>query len=267
MDPFAIAALLLLGAFTGFAAGLLGIGGGMLMVPFMIMLLTRIGFDAGQVVKVAIATSLTTIMFTSMSSVRAHHRLGSVRWDVVQALAPGILLGSLLAAQLAGIVPGSLLGGFFGAFLGFSAIRMLWSRPTTVAGTLPGAAGMFGAGAGIGVLSALLGAGGGFITVPFLTQRGVSIQSAVACSAACGFPIALAGTVGYMWAGRGLAFPPGTVGYVYLPALACIAVASVLTAPLGARWANSIGTKALRRVFALLLLALSVYMLGRSLAG
>jgi uncharacterized membrane protein YfcA len=267
MDPFVIAALLVLGAFTGFAAGLLGIGGGMLMVPFMTMLMARIGFDADQVVKVAIATSLATIVFTSMSSVRAHQRLGAVRWDVVAALAPGIVLGSLLGAQLAGVVPGRLLGGFFGVFLGFSAVKTLSSRPSAVQGALPGTAGMVGAGTGIGMLSALLGAGGGFITVPFLTRRGVPIQSAVACSAACGFPIALAGTLGYMWAGRGLPFPGGTIGYVHLPALACISAASVLTAPMGARIAHALGTAALRRVFAALLFALSAYMLLRSIRG
>jgi uncharacterized membrane protein YfcA len=267
MDPFVIAALLLLGASTGFAAGLLGIGGGMLMVPFMTMLLGRIGFDADQAVKVAIATSRATIVFTSISSVRAHQRLGAVRWDVVGALAPGILAGSLFGAQLAGLVPGRLLGGFFGVFLGFSAVATLSAKPSAALGALPGAGGMLGAGAGIGVLSALLGGGGGFVTVPFLARRGVRMQSAVACSAACGFPIALAGTLGYVWAGRGLPLPGGTVGYVHLPALACISVASVLTAPLGARAAHTLGTAALRRVFAALLFALSAYMLVRSMRG
>ena len=119
MDPLIVAGLLVLGAFTGFAAGLLGIGGGMLMVPFMTMMLERIGFPADQVVKVAIATSLTTIVFTSMASVRAHHRRGAVRWDAVRSLAPGILVGSLIGAQIAGAIPGKALGLCFGLFLGF----------------------------------------------------------------------------------------------------------------------------------------------------
>lgn len=267
MDLPVIAALLLLGAFTGFAAGLLGIGGGMLMVPFMSMLLARIGFPAEQIVKVAIATSLTTIVFTSMSSVRAHHRRGAVRWDVVRSLAPGILVGSLLGAQVAGLVPGRLLGAFFGLFLGFSATKMLAGKPPVAEGQLPGAAGMFGMGNVIGVLSAVLGAGGGFLTVPFLVKRSVPMQHAVASSAACGFPIALAGTLGYMWAGRHLDLPAGTIGYVYLPALLCISAASVMTAPLGAKVAHSLPTLTLKRIFAALLLMLAVYMLYRSIIG
>jgi uncharacterized membrane protein YfcA len=267
MDLLLVAALLVLGAFTGFAAGLLGVGGGMMMVPFMTLVLARIGFDADQGVKVAIATSLTTIVFTSISSVRAHQRRGAVRWDIVRSLAPGILVGSLLGAQLAGAVPGRLLAAFFGLFLGFSALRMLSARTPAVLGTLPGAAGMFGAGTGIGVLSALLGAGGGFITVPFLARRAVAIQSAVGSSAACGFPIALAGTIGYMWAGRDLPLPAGTIGYVYLPALACLSAASVLTAPWGARAAHALGTSTLRRMFAALLGALAAYMIGHAAVG
>ena len=267
MDPLLIAALLLPGAFTGLAAGLLGIGGGMLMVPFMTMLLGRLGFPIDLVVKVAIATSLTTIVFTSVSSVRAHHRRGAVRWDVVRSLAPGILVGTLVAAQLAGAVPGRVLAAFFGLFVGWSALRMFSSRPPKPERELPGAPGMWAAGTVIGALSALLGAGGGFLTVPFLVRSNVPIQQAVASSAACGFPIALAGTVGYMWAGRGLELPAGTIGYVYLPALACISIASVFTAPLGARLAHSLPTATLKRVFAVLLGSLAVYMVWRAAAG
>lgn len=262
MDPLLIAALLLLGACTGFVAGLLGIGGGMLMVPFMTMLLARTGVPAADVVKVAIATSLATVAFTSLSSVRAHHARGAVRWDLVRGLAPGILLGSLAGAQIAGAVPGRVLAAFFGLFIGYSALKMLGGRAAQVAGTAPGTGGMFAAGSGIGVLSALLGAGGGFITVPYLARRGVGIQAAVASSAACGFPIALAGTLGYAWAGRHLPMPSGTVGYVYLPALAVISMASMLTAPFGARVAHALPQGSLRRVFAALLLALAAYMLG-----
>jgi uncharacterized protein len=266
MDPLLVAALLLLlGAFTGFAAGLLGIGGGMLMVPFMTMLLTAKGFPADQIVKVAIATSLTTIVFTSMSSVRAHHRRGAVRWDVVRSLAPGILVGSLLGAQLAGALPSRLLGALFGLFLGFSALKMILGKPPAPEGTLPGTPGMIGIGALVGVLSALFGAGGAFLTVPFLSRRNVPIQSAVASSAACGFPIALAGTVGYIWAGRHLSMPSGTIGYIHLPSLAFISLASVFTAPWGARVAHAIPTATLKRLFSGLLFALGAYMLGRAL--
>jgi uncharacterized membrane protein YfcA len=259
------AALLLLGACTGFAAGLLGIGGGMLMVPFLSMALDAIGFPHDEAVKVAIATSLTTIVFTSVSSVRAHHARGAVRWDVVHALAPGILAGSLLASQLAHAVPGRVLAACFGLFIGWSALRMISSRPPAPERVLPGSAGMLVAGGVIGALSALLGAGGAFMTVPFLTRRNVPMISAVASSAACGFPIAAAGAIGYAWAGRDLPFPAGTVGYLYLPALACISAASVITAPWGARVAHTMPTKWLRGLFAGLLLSLAAYMITRAL--
>ncbi|MFZ9406255.1 MAG: sulfite exporter TauE/SafE family protein [Burkholderiaceae bacterium] len=267
MDAFTIALLLALGAFAGFAAGLLGIGGGMLMVPFMTMLLSAQGFAAEQVIKVAIATSLTTIAFTSISSVRAHHRRGAVRWDAARALAPGILLGSLVAAQFAGALPGRLLALFFGLFLGFSALKMLGGKPPQAEGSLPSSAGMFGMGSVIGALSAVLGAGGGFLTVPFLVKRSVPMQQAVATSAACGFPIALAGAAGYVVSGWNADLPSATLGYIYLPALAAISIASVFTAPLGARVAHALPTQTLKRVFAALLLALALYMLFKAWEG
>ncbi len=267
MTPILVAALLVLGAFTGVAAGLLGIGGGMLMVPFMTMLLDHIGFPRDEVVKVAIATSLTTIVFTSASSVRAHHARGAVRWDIVRSLAPGILAGSLLAAQLAHAVPGRALAAFFGLFIGWSALKMVTGKPPAPERTLPGTPGMAAAGGAIGALSALLGAGGAFLTVPFLVRRNVPMITAVASSAACGFPIALAGALGYAWAGRALPMPAGTVGYVYLPALAAISVASMATAPLGARFAHRLPTRTLRRIFAGLLAVLAAYMISRALRG
>ncbi|MFZ4759000.1 MAG: sulfite exporter TauE/SafE family protein, partial [Burkholderiaceae bacterium] len=186
MDPLLIVALLALGAFAGFMAGLLGVGGGMMMVPFMTMALDAMAFPPDSVVKVAIATSLTTIVFTSISSVRAHQQRGSVRWDIVAALAPGILLGSLLAAQLAHRMPGRLIAAGFATFIGWSAVRMISAKPPSVDRVLPGAAGMFGAGTVIGGLSALLGAGGAFMTVPFLARRNVPMLTAVGSSAACG---------------------------------------------------------------------------------
>ncbi len=266
MDPALIAALLVLGAFTGVAAGLLGIGGGMLLVPFMSITLDSIGVPHDEVVKVAIATSLTTIVFTSASSVRAHHARGTVRWRIVGSLAPGILIGSLLAAQAAHVVPGRAMAAFFGLFIGWSALRMLFGRLPTPDRPLPGAGSMAAAGAGIGALSALLGAGGAFMTVPFLARRGVPMLVAVGSSAACGFPIALAGAAGYAWAGRDAALPDA-IGYIHLPALACISVASMATAPLGARFAHALPTAHLKRIFSVLLLSLAAYMMTRAVRG
>ncbi len=267
MDIFLIVAFLALGALTGFAAGLLGIGGGMVLVPFVTMLLAAKGFPAEHVVKVAIATSLATILFTSVSSVRAHAQRGAVRWDIAKTLAPGILVGALAGAQVAASLRSSWLAVGFGVFVGLMATRMLRQRPARAGRALPGAPGRFAAGTVIGAAGAILGAGGGFVTVPFLTRANVRIHEAVATSAACGFPIALAGALGYAWAGRGLEMPAGTVGYLYLPALASIVATSVLTAPLGARAAHAMPVERLRRVFAALLYALASYMLWKGLRG
>lgn len=267
MDLTTILLLLLLGAGTGFLAGLLGIGGGMIMVPFVTMVLEHQGFVGDQVVKVAIATSLTTILFTSISSVRAHHRRGGVLWPVAALLAPGIVVGAFAGAQIAGALRGALLAAFFGSFIAWAGTRMLLPdrdvRRATATG-LPDRAGMFGMGAVIGAFSALLGAGGAFLTVPFLIGRGVRAQQAVGTSAACGFPIAAAGTLGYVLAGLRVPLPAGTVGFVYLPALFAIAAASVLTAPLGARAAHALPTASLKKVFACTLYLLAAYMLWKA---
>src|SRR5690606_29754781 len=225
------------------------------------------GFPTEQIVKVAIATSLTTILFTSLSSVRAHARRGAVRWDIAKTLAPGIVLGSLAGAQIAAALRGRVLAVGFGVFLGLTATRMLFKGQASARRALPGNAGRFGMGTLIGLLSAIVGAGGAFITVPFLTRANVKIHEAVATSAACGFPIALAGTLGYVYAGWGLQLPAGTAGYIYVPALASIVAPSVLTAPLGARVAHAMDVGRLRTLFALLLYALAAYMLWKGLYG
>ncbi len=263
MDLTLIALLLALGAMTGFAAGLLGIGGGMLLTPFLTLILSTQNFPEQHVVHVAIATSLATILFTSISSVRAHHQRGAVLWKVVWAVAPGILVGALIGAQIAGRLPTFWIATIFALFVGFSALQMLRDRKPHAARQLPGAAGMFGAGNGIGLISSLVGAGGGFISVPFMVWCNVKIHNAVATSAALGFPIAAAGTVGYIIAGwntPGLPGLPQTLGFIYLPALITVVTTSVLTAPLGAKVAHSMDTKPLKRIFALVLFVLASYM-------
>ncbi len=254
--------LLLLGAGTGFLAGLLGIGGGMLMVPVMTLLFTVKGFPSQHVVKMAVATSLATICFTSLASVRAHHLHGAVRWQSVRQLAPGILLGSYLGSWLATLLPSRALALLFALFVGFSATQMLLDRKPAPTRQLPRAPGMAIAGSGIGALSGMVGAGGGFITVPFMTWCNVAIHHAVATSAALGFPIAVAGTLSYVINGLGVAdLPSGAFGYLYVPALVVISLASVLMAPVGARTAHRLEVRQLKRAFALLLYALAAYML------
>lgn len=263
-----VAELLLLGSFAGFMAGLLGIGGGMLMVPFMTLLLTLEGFPAELTVKIAVATSLATICFTSISSVWAHQARGAVRWSIVKLLAPGIVVGSLLGAQLAKALPVQVLALLFAAFVSFSATQMLVGRRPEPTRQLPGGAGLFGAGGAIGLLSALVGAGGAFVSVPFMTRCNVPIHHAVGSSAALGFPIALAGTLGYVIAGRDLqGLPAGTLGFVYLPALVVISLASVITAPLGARAAHALDMRQLKKVFAAMLYGLAAYMLYKGLTA
>ena len=197
LDPLLIAELVVLGLCTGFLAGLLGIGGGMLMVPFITIILSGRGVAPDLAVKMAIATSMATIIFTSISSVRAHHKRGSVRWDIVKRLAPGIVLGSALASMgVFALLKGTWLALFFAAFVSFSATQMLLDKKPKPTRTLPGTAGQLGAGGVIGFLSGLVGAGGGFVSVPFMTWCNVALHTCIGTSAAIGFPIAVAGAAG-----------------------------------------------------------------------
>lgn len=264
MDIVLIISLLAVGGVVGFLAGLLGIGGGMSMVPFMVMLFEARSFPPGEVIKIAIATSLAVNLFTSISSVRAHHRHGAVRLDLLWAMGGGALVGTFLGASAAGALKDSFLAGFFGLFVGYSAWQMLKGKKPKPGRGVPGRLGLGLVGAGIGFISSLLGAGGGFLTIPFLTWCNVSMHHAVATSAGLAFPIALGGLVGYVLAGQSVAnLPVGSVGYIYLPALASLASASVLTAPWGARVAHRTDVPTLRRWFAYLLLCLAAYMLTR----
>jgi len=261
-----VVALLALGGASGFAAGLMGVGGGMLLVPFLTAIFSAREFAHEHVIHLAVATSLAVIAFTSISSVRAHHQRGAVLWPVVRVLAPGILIGSLAGAQVAALFPTLWLACGFALFLAFSATQLLLDRKPQPHRELPRAPGMFAAGGTIGVLSSFVGGGGGFASVPFMIWCNVPIHNAIATSAALGFPIALAGTIGYVVAGwRVPGLPAGGAGYVYLPALMAVAAASVLTAPLGARVAHTLDTKKLKRVFAGLLYLLAAYMLTKAL--
>lgn len=269
LAPLFVAELLLLGAVVGFMAGLLGIGGGMMMVPVMTLLLMQRGVESGLAVKMAIATSGASILFTSISSLLAHHRHGAVRWPLVAAFAPGIALGGIVAgAGVLASLRGQWLAIAFAAFNAVMAWRM-WHGGAPKAGRqLPGRMGLFGVGAGIGFISALVGAGGAFLSVPFMTRCSVQMREAVGTSAALGFPIALASSVGYVLGGWSLPTAlPGAVGYLYLPGILIVAAASVVLAPVGARTAHRIAVAKLRRTFGLLLGGLAVYMAWQALKG
>lgn len=263
IEPLLIAELAVLGVGTGFLAGLLGIGGGMIMVPFLTIILSNRSVAPNLAVKMAIATSMATIIFTSISSVRAHHRRGAVRWDIVKRLAPGIVVGGIIGSLgVFSLLKGSWLAIFFGLFVSFSATQMFLDKKPKPTRQMPGTAGQFVAGSFIGFLSGLVGAGGGFISVPFMTWCNIAIHTAVATSAALGFPIAVANVLGYILSGQNIQnLPPNSFGYIWLPALLVIAVCSFLVAPIGAKAAHNLPVSKLVRVFATILYVLAAYML------
>jgi uncharacterized membrane protein YfcA len=256
-------AYLAIGVAVGFLAGLLGIGGGMVMVPMLVFVFTAKGFPAEHLMHFALATAMATIAFTSLSSVRAHHRHGGVDWAVARAMAPGIMAGSLAAALGAGFIPTRPLAACFTLLMFYAAAQMYFEVKPVPSRRLPGAGGLFAAGAGIGAISSVLAAGGAFLSIPFLVRCNVPVRRSIGTAAANGFPIALAGTVGYVLHGlRTPDLPPGSFGFVYLPALAIVVAASMPVAPLGARLAHRLPVRQLRVVFSLVLLALALRMLA-----
>jgi uncharacterized membrane protein YfcA len=263
MIPFdAIPAYLLTGAVAGFFAGLLGVGGGVVVVPVLTIIFARQGFPANEVMHLALGTSIATILFTSLSSLRAHHAHRAVLWPVMRDLTPGILIGTLLGALLAARISSRALSIFFVGFMIFVAVQMLANLRPKPSRNLPGRGGLSLAGTVIGAVASLAAMGGGALTVPYLIWCNVRPHQAIGTSAAVGLPIAIGGTIGYIWNGWGHpGLPSGSLGFVYLPALAVILIASVLAAPLGARLAHRLPVAVLKRIFAGLLLVLSAKML------
>jgi uncharacterized membrane protein YfcA len=262
MGLWELAAYLATGIASGVLAGLFGVGGGVVVVPALIFIFGRIGLAPDWIPHLAVGTSLAAIVATGAASACAHHRRGAVRWDLVRSLAPGIVIGAWAGAAFAGILSDEWLKRLFGCFLLYVGGRMLLRRANTPWRTLPGTTGMLAAGAGIGALSALVGIGGGTITVPFLNRVGIDMRRAVATSSACGVPIAVAGALGFMavgWGREGL--PLASTGFVDWPAVAAILAASVPIAPLGAHLAQRLPVDQLKRVFAVLLLALGARLL------
>lgn len=268
MDWSLLPVLLAMGAAIGFLAGLLGVGGGLTLVPLLTILFTARQFPPEHVVHIAVGTATAAMAFTAVSSVRAHQRRRAVLWPVVVAMAPGIVLGSLIGPQVASALPTRLFAAVFGAFVWFSATRIFIGTRPVPGRELPGKGSLFAVGAGIGAVSSLLGAGGAFISIPYLGRHNVKIHNAVATAAAIGLPIAVAGTIGFILAGlREPGLPGGSAGYVYVPAMTAIVAASVLSAPAGARLAHRWPADKLRRAFAALLYALGGYMLWKAVRG
>lgn len=262
MDIYFIVYLLALGAFTGFFAGLFGIGGGGIMVPVLTLLFVQYQFPAEHIVHIALATSMAAIVPTAIASLRAHHQHQAVLWPVVIKITPGILLGTFAATFLASYLSAKPLAIFFSCFMAFVALQMALNRKPQPARQLPATLAVSAVGSGIGAISALVAIGGGTLTVPFLVWCNVALPVAIGTSAAVGLPIALAGASGYAINGWGVAnLPDYMVGYIFWPAVLAMAAMSFITAPVGAKLAHRLPIALLKKLFALLLIGLSVQML------
>lgn len=258
-----IAGFLALGAFSGVFAGMLGIGGGLVLVPALTLMFgIQNQFLVSETLHMALGTSMASIIFTALASIRTHHLHGAVRWDIFKTITPGILFGTGLGTLFAASVPARPLAIFFTFFVCVVALQMALNLKPKPTRELPGSVGVLGVGLGIGVLSSLVAIGGGSLTVPFLTWCNVKVQHAIGTSAAVGLPIAIGGTIGYIFNGWGKAdLPSGSLGYVYLPALVILVAATMLTAPYGARLAHRLPVATLKRIFAGILVLLAAKML------
>ena len=256
-----LAAYAAVGAFVGFLAGLLGIGGGMTLVPILAALFSAQALAPAHSVHLALGTGMASVMFTSSASVREHHRLGSVDWGIVRRLAPGMVGGTLLSTLASGWVAQRSLALAFAVIVYGGAIQLLLGKKPAAARTLPGLAGTIAVGLAIGIVCGLVSAGGAFLTVPFMLFCGVAMHTAIGTAAAVSIPVAVIGTIGFVVSGwRVEALPALSVGFVYLPALMALVIGSVLTAPFGARAAHRLPVATLKRVFAGLLIVLATKM-------
>jgi uncharacterized membrane protein YfcA len=251
-----------IGAAVGFFAGMLGIGGGAIMVPLLVILFDAQGLPKSHILHLAVGTGMATILFTSVASVRAHASRGAIRWDIARNITPGILLGGLVGSWIASFIPPLVFAALFTAVIYIAATNLLIDRKPKPSREAPGFAGMSVFGFVVSAASAFAAIGGAFLTVPFMLWCNVPMLSAIGTAAVIGFPIALSGTVGFIATGlRETGLPPYAVGFVYLPALAGIVVTSMLMAPVGAAAAHRLPTVWLKRIFALLFYVMATKML------
>lgn len=251
-----------LGAFVGIMAGLLGIGGGGILVPLLTTIFIYQQFPMQQVVHVALGTSMACIMATSFSSLRAHHANAGVIWPIVKVMAPAIIIGTFAATFLAAQLSSKALAVFFAVFMAYVASQMFRSKPVQASFVQAGKLELSLVAAFIGAISALVSIGGGSLSVPYLTWRNLDMRKAIGTSAALGFPIAVTGTLGYVINGiySGITLPH-TIGFIYWPAVLLVIVPSYFTAKIGAGLTQTLPVKALKRIFGILLLLLSIKML------
>lgn len=259
-------AYLALGAIVGWLGGLFGIGGGLILVPVLLFSFEAQHFPDAISMHLALGTTMATILFTSFASMRQHHRHGAVNWRVVRNISPGILLGTALGTLFAASVSPNFLAVFFALFVYFAATQILLDLRPHPSRQLPGATGMTLFGTLTGTLSSLVSIGGGTFVVPFLVWCNVPLRHAIGTSAAVGFPLALGGTLGYIAAGwTEINVPVPHLGYVYLPALLWVALASIVAAPFGAKATHRMKVGRLRKLFAILLIAVATRLLLKAL--
>lgn len=251
-----------LGLGSGFIAGLFGVGGGLTIVPILLMLFKAQGFPEGELMHLALGTAMATIVVTSISSMRAHHQHGGVRWDIFRGMAPGLVTGTLVGSLFASGVQTDHLAIAFTAIVYWASLQMLLDFKPKPTRQLPGLAGLLGTGGAIGGVSSLVAAGGGFLSVPFMVLCNVPIRQAVGTSAALGLPIAAAGVIGYIVGGWSMPdLPSPNIGFVYLPAFLGVVLSTIFMAPVGARLAHRLPVKQLKRAFGGMLALLATKML------
>lgn len=264
MDNFLLifAICLVLGSLVGFLAGLLGIGGGLIIVPALLYILPWVGITSSQLTHVAIATSLSTIILTSLSSATAHHKRGNIPWALFKPILPGIIIGALSAGFVSELIPSDQLQQAFAVFVVLMAIQMAFPFKSKGEGQLPANGVLFIVSVMIALIAGMMGIGGGVLLVPFLSFCGLQMKQAVGFSSATGFLIAIAGTTGYVVAGFDAPdLPSGTLGYIYLPALFGIIISSMIFAPLGVKAASTLPTSKLKKAFAGLLFIVGLKMI------
>lgn len=263
---FTILTYLVLGAAAGVVAGLFGIGGGVLIVPVLVLTFELQGMSSDVLTHTAVATSLATIVVTSISSTMAHHKKGAVRWDIFKPVTLGILLGAFLGVKTAGQMSGEWLQITLGCFLTLVSIQLAFNLKPNESELAINNRNLAAAGGVIGWLSSIFGIGGGTLSVPYFSWRRLPMQQAVATSAACGLPIALIGALAYIWEGwQNPSMPEYSAGFIYLPALFGIILTSSIFAKLGVKLAHSLPGHQLKRIFAVFLFVIGMRFLFTNL--
>ncbi|MEM9211714.1 MAG: sulfite exporter TauE/SafE family protein [Pseudomonadota bacterium] len=264
----ALALLLIAGAFAGLLAGLLGVGGGVVLVPAFFYIFASLGYEFEGLMQICLASSLATIIVTSALSVKSHNEKGTVLWDVLKTWAIPIGIGAFAGMIAASYLRSDMLVIIFGVLAliiaGVMGFGINWQP---IKDDMPTGATRVGLASGTGFLSTLMGIGGGSIATPIMLLHGVPIHKAISTSAGFGALIAVPAVIGFLVFARYPAAPPGTIGAVNVPAVLCILVVSMFTTPIGARLTHRIDTKPLKKLFAVFLAVVALNMLRRAVFG